>query len=329
MKKWISRLIGSADSTTHTPADLAPTGQPAADAQLAGIGDEIDAAYYRWLTASAGFHATAELEAQILALVTDFAGREHDAAALVPRMPEVIAQLLRSLDDDAISASVLSRQVEQDVVLVAEVIREANSAYHRTVTPVKTVEGAVMMLGQNGLRMLLARLAFRPIIKMQESGFSRRVAPQVWAQSEKCALAASLVAPGLAASVFEAYLAGLMQSVGLIVAFRLADRLCPDGGVPASSEFGLQLLAAGRQLSAGIARHWEFPAEVIEAIAGIAGVADDAPSSLAQALVQGDRIAKLGLLLDAGVLPEDDSLIMDGLGSFERRCLKKMRFVES
>jgi hypothetical protein len=37
-------------------------------------------------------------------------------------------------------------------------------------------------------------------------------------------LAASLMAPGLSTGVFEAYLAGLMQNVGLVVAFRLADR---------------------------------------------------------------------------------------------------------
>jgi hypothetical protein len=34
-----------------------------------------------------------------------------------------------------------------------------------------------------------------------------------------------------------------MQNVGLVVAFRLADRVCGDGKVPGSSEFGAQLLA--------------------------------------------------------------------------------------
>jgi hypothetical protein len=124
----------------------------------------------------------------------------------VPRVPEVIPQLLRSLGDEDVSAAELSRQVAQDVVLVAEVIREANSAYYQPITPVKTVEAAIMMLGQNGLRMLLARVAFRPVINMQADGFARRAAPHVWSQSEKCALAASLLAPGLTAGVFESYL---------------------------------------------------------------------------------------------------------------------------
>jgi HD-like signal output (HDOD) protein len=236
-------------------------------------------------------------------------------------VPGVIPELLRSLEDEDVSPAALSQQVGQDVVVMAEVIREANSAYYRPMTPVKTVEAALMMLGQNGLRMLLARIAFRPVIKMGAGGFTRRAAPQVWTQSEKCALAASLLAPGLSAGVFESYLAGLMQNVGLVVAFRLVDQACADGKVPGSSEFGLSLLAGSRQLSAAIARHWDFPPEVADAI-WQGGAADDAP--LGQALAIGDRIAKLRMLLDGCVLSEDDSLVSNGLDSFQRRCLGKL-----
>jgi HD-like signal output (HDOD) protein len=187
---------------------------------------------------------------------------------------------------------------------------------------VKTIEAAIMMLGQNGLRMLLARIAFRPIIRMQSDGFARRAAPHVWNQSEKCALAASLMAPGLSAGVFESYLAGLMQNVGMVVAFRLVDRVCQEGKVPGSSEFGASLLACSRQLSAGIAAHWDFPQPVAEAIAQ---VGDPGESRLAQALALGDRIAKLRLLIDACVLAQDDALITTGLDDFQRRCLGKLR----
>jgi HD-like signal output (HDOD) protein len=247
------------------------------------------------------------------------------AAELVPRVPEVIPQLLRSLQDEASNAE-LARQVAQDVVLVAEVIREANSAYYRPMSPVKTVEAALMMLGQNGLRMLLARIAFRPIIKLQTTGFTRLAAPHVWAQSEKCALAASLMAPGLTAGPFEAYLSGLMQNLGLVVGFRLADRLCEENKVPGSSEFGVQLLAEGRLLSAAIAKHWDFPQEVADAIAH---AGDPGEENLAQALALGDRIAKLRMLIDGHVIDEDDDFVTDGLDNFQRRCLGKLGTVES
>ena len=321
---FFSRLVGGADGGKQAAAGAASAEEQ--EQQAERISRDIDAAYYHWLTGSAGFAAPAEVETAILDQVRAMAERPGEAAELVPRVPEVIPKLLQSLAEEDVSASELSRLVVQDVVLVAEVIREANSAYYRPMTQVKTVEAAIMMLGQNGLRMLLARVAFRPVIKMQAEGFSKRAAPHVWGQSERCALAASLVAPGLTAGVFEAYLAGLMQNVGLIVAFRLADRVCQNGAVPGSPEFGIELLACGRKMSAGIARHWDFPPEVTEAIEQ---AGDPDGSHLAQALELGDRIAKLRLLIDAAVLDEDDALVTDGLDSFQRRCLGKLSHVEA
>jgi HD-like signal output (HDOD) protein len=321
MKNWISRLRGGADNT----AESKPAAAAEPDEHPGGIPAEIEATYYRWLTASSGYDASDAVQTAILDQVRALARDPASAAELVPRVPEVIPQLLRSLQDEASNAD-LARQVAQDVVLVAEVIREANSAYYRPMSPVKTVEAALMMLGQNGLRMLLARVAFRPIIKLQTTGFTRLAAPHVWAQSEKCALAASLMAPGLTAGPFEAYLSGLMQNLGLVVGFRLSDRICEENKVPGSSEFGAQLLAEGRLLSAAIAKHWDFPQEVADAIAH---AGDPGEENLAQALALGDRIAKLRMLIDGHVIDEDDDFVTDGLDNFQRRCLGKLGTVES
>jgi HD-like signal output (HDOD) protein len=320
MKNWLNRLKPRADGADPSAAPAPPRSADPADP----VGAAIEAAWYRWLTASAATEVPDDLAQRILEQVGSLARDPAAAAELVPRVPEVVPQLLRSLGDEEASSSELARQVSQDVVLVAEVIREANSAYYRPITPVRNAEAAIMMLGQNGLRMLLARIAFRPIVNMQAEGFAKRAAPRIWDQSVKCALAASLMAPGLTAGVFESYLAGLMQNVGLMVALRLADRTHP-GSVPASTDFGAGLLAAARDISAGIAAHWDFPPEVG---AAIAHAGDPGEAVLAQALAQGDRIAKLRMLVDAHVIGEDDPMVADGLTSFQRRCLGKLEHVE-
>jgi HD-like signal output (HDOD) protein len=321
MKNWLNRLKPRPDAASPASAPAA-----AADGSPGAAGAEIDGAWYRWLAGSHAAELPPEAEQRILAQLRALAGAPEEAAGLVPRVPEVLPRLLRSLDDEGASSAELARQVAQDVVLVAEVIREANSAYYRPITPVKNTEAAIMMLGQNGLRMLLARIAFRPIVNMQADGFARRAAPRVWDQSVKCALAASLMAPGLTAGVFESYLAGLMQNVGLVVGLRLADRVTGNAAIPASPAFGAALLAASRELSAGIARHWDFPAPVAHAIAH---AGDPGDAILAQALAQGDRIAKLRMLIDAGRLDETDALVTDGLTSFQRRCLGKLANLEA
>lgn len=316
MKKWLNSILGSA------PAEAAPATAAADESnEQAEVDTAIDTAFYRWLTWSAGYDAPEPAERNILDEVAALAARPEAGAILVPRVPEVIPRLLGSLADDEISVQDLARDVSKDVVLVAEVLREANSAYYSPSSPVKAVDAAIMMLGQNGLRMLLARIAFRPIIKLQTESFAKRAAPQVWEHSVKCSLAASLIAPGVRANMFESYLAGLMQDVGLMVAFRLCDRFCEDGKVPKSPEFGLTLLSTSRQLSAAIAKHWDFPDEVCEAIRH-AGAAE-APV-LARVLAQANRMAKQRLLLDAGVLKDDDPLAVAGMDAFQRRCMSKL-----
>lgn len=170
--------------------------------------------------------------------------------------------------------------------------------------------------------MLFARIAVRPVIKLHGEAFAKRAAPHVWSQSAKCALAASLIAPGLSTGVFESYLSGLMQNVGLMEAFRLCDRFCKEGKIPGSGEFGIDLHERSRQLLARIAARWNFPDSVCEAIAPSTDV--DAPV-LARVLAKADRMAKLRLLLDASVPAEDDALEAADLDAFQRRCLGKLK----
>ena len=313
MKKWIGRLLGGDKET-------ASAGAAAAVVEEEELAAEVDAVYYRWLTSSTGGNVGRELEEQVLSQVRELAGDPEGAAGLVPRLPDLVAQLLGALSDENISTGAVAAEVGRDLVLVAEVIREANSAYYRPAKPIETLDGAITMLGLNGLRMLLAKIAMRPLIRTKVGGVARQVAPNVWKHSERCAFAASVMAPGLSAGVFESYLAGLMQNVGLQVAFQVADRVCA-GKVPGSGDFGVELFAASRLLSSVIASHWDFPVEVVDAIAR---AGDPDASNLAQALAQGDRIAKLRLLLDAEVIYEDDSFVAGGLNGFQRRCLGKL-----
>jgi HD-like signal output (HDOD) protein len=309
---WFGKLLGGAEAPgtgVDTPAD--GHGQ---DVPEPATAFEIDAAFYRWLAAAPPQRAAAELEQRILDELARLAAEPVAGAALVPRVPEIIPRLMRTLQDEDMNAAELSRQLSQDMVLVAEVYREANRpAYlprYHSGPPINSIQGAIMLLGQNGMRMLLARLAFRPIVSMQSGRVARRTAPLIWHQSEKSALAASLLAPQLRANAFDAYLAGLMENVGLVVALRLVDQLCTDEALPWSDAFIAGLFTHARILSARIATLWEFPDTVAEAIEA-AGRPDAPP--LAQALALGGRLAKLRMLVDAAEYAPDDPFVVEGL----------------
>jgi HD-like signal output (HDOD) protein len=317
---WLGKLklLGGTEDGTRS----APT---AVQATVAVPQAEIDAAYYRWLAGALPPYASVECERRVLDELARLAAAPIAGAALVPRLPEIIPQLMRILRDEDMNVAELSRQLSQDLVLVAEVYREANRPaylprYHAG-PPINSLDSAIMLLGQNGMRMLLARVAFRPVISMQNGHHTRRVAPLVWRQSEKCALAASLLAPALRANAFEAYLAGLMENVGLVVAFRLIDQVYPEDQLPQSDAFVAALFAQARILSARIAELWEFPAPVAQAIE--AAGRDGAPPP-ARALALGGRLAKLRLLVDAAELQADDPFVTAGLDDAALACFDKL-----
>lgn len=302
----------------HTaPMPAAPVAACVAEA----IALDVDDAFLHWMTGS-GQEAAAPGTARLL---QDELGRlaatPGAGAHLVPRVPAVIPQLLRSLRDDSTSATELSRILAQDVVLVAEVIRGANSPYYRPNAPIKTIESALMLLGQNGMRLLLAKVAFRPVISSQGGALARLAAPQVWRHAETCAMAANLLAPRLRANPFECYLAGLMQNVGLIVAFRLFDQLCPDAVLPHTPAFHAALAEHGRTLSSRIATLWEFPDTVA---AAIAQAGHPGASVLARTLALADRVAKLRMLVDAGLLDAGDPCVLAGLDDAALTCFARL-----
>jgi HD-like signal output (HDOD) protein len=330
MKQWLTRWFGGAATaaparttpppsipgTASRPAAAASSGAAAAEDEGAAAFDgaaapHVDLAFCRWLTDPVRGDADARAEAGILAELARLARDPAAAGALVPRVPAVVPQLLKSLRDDSVSSGELARQIARDAVLVAEVIREANSPYFRGGRPVTTIDGAVMVLGENGLRILLARVAFRPVINMQGGRAADRivrlVAPRLWLHADACALAANLLAPERGADPFEAYLTGLVLDVGLLAAFRLIEQL-GHLVVPQSDAFCAALLDGARELSAGIAAHWQLPPFAATAIVR-AGRPPNALTAqpLAEALGRADLLAKLRLLLDAGVFGAGDA----------------------
>ena len=338
MINWIARWFNRSSATRAAAAPMATRSD--APAGIEGVaGGDTDALFFRWLAghcgddnlagAGTGDPVLTPSEKLIVDELARLAEAPQAGADLVPRVPAVIPQLLRSLRDDSVAIAEMSRQLAQDVVLVAEAIREANSPYYRPSTPVKTIEAAIMLLGQNGLRMLLARVAFRPIIQNQSGCFAAQVAPHIWRQSEACALAASMLAPRMGANPFEAFLAGLLHQVGLIVAMRLVDQIHTGARLPRSDQFCAALLPSARLLSARIAALWDFPVTVSMAIEQAGQAAASPPASppappLAHVLALAERVAMLRMLVDAGVLAADDARVQ-GLGAEGAACLEQLQ----
>jgi len=352
MVAWLRRLFspsppvhppaGSAAVADEAgaPADTGPadTLAPLTGTQTASGGQpsmlsamqraDVNANFTNWLFDDRGEDEsfTNPLEDRILASLNEILNSKQSGAALVRRMPGVIPQLLQRLRSDDFSGHELARMISHDVVLVAGVVRLANSAMYNRNRHIASIEQAILVLGQAGLRQLITSVAFQPILDLNSGTWTRTVAPRLWDQSEKCAIANRLLAERGDTASFDAFLAGLAQNVGLIASLRLVDQMAGEDDVIGSESFCHALMRCTRGLSCSIAREWRFPAPVAAAIEEAGGNRKFTElSPMGRTLVMGDYLSKVDLLLRHNRLNPDDPRLLKGLSPHEADCLRQLQ----
>jgi HD-like signal output (HDOD) protein len=335
MVQWLLQLFSGpaksepqgAPAPAATDAESAAAGMPIADAAESAAApavafdqlDRVNGLYNRWL-----FDTEAEsdfdinpLEAEVLEALAAIVNSQQSGSALVRRMPGMIPQLLQSLRSDTFSGAQLSRTISSDVVLVAAVIRLANSSLKGSGKSISSVEHAVMLIGQEGLRHLITSVAFRPIIDMRSGYFTRTLAPRIWDHSERCAMANRALAEAMGTDPFEAFLAGLVQNVGLIVSLRIMDQIAQGDRNLGSEMFCAHLMRDARRLTCSIGREWHFPESVTQAIGAQGGIRKGtAVASLGCLLTLTDYLGKLRILVENERACAGDPALFGGLPPF-------------
>jgi len=244
------------------------------------------------------------------------------AADWVPRVPAVLPGLLRSLRNEHSSAHDLAHLIEQDVSLLAEALKEANSALYQRGEKVTQTEDAVRLLGNQGLRMLIARVAFRPVLGADAGPLVQAGAAHTWALGEACAQASRALAPARGVDPFEAFLSGLALNIGQLVALRMADRVAhlvrqdahglgprkvPVGeraDTTSDNQAAQDVAHVVALLSHRVAARWELPDNVVGTLtAQIDPMARFQWPQAGELLSVAQEAARLKVLDEAGWLP--------------------------
>lgn len=145
-------------------APKAETQQPSTGQLLSsGLPADLDLQFSTWVIGANSFAETSlsNDERQLLASVENVMRPDAADSDLLPRVPAVVPRLLQSLRDENVTTTKIAQEITQDPTLVGEVIRVANSPYYRTVIPTTILDQALVKLGHDGLRQVIASIAFR------------------------------------------------------------------------------------------------------------------------------------------------------------------------
>ena len=131
----------------------------------------------------------------------------------LPPMPAVAMKVLQLLQDPNVSTVSLASTIANDPAVSARVLKIANSAFYSMKRQVKTLEHALVIIGEKTIRSLVLAASLEGMNK--NVGLLEKI---LWEDSLGCAIGARLIAARFrSADPEEAFLAGLFRHLGLIV----------------------------------------------------------------------------------------------------------------
>jgi HD-like signal output (HDOD) protein len=217
-----------------------------------------------------------------------------------PRRPSLLPQLLRAVNDEDVSRRELVTIISKDPSLVGNLLKMANSSFYRVSTQaVESIDRAVVILGNDGIRSLIAAALTQPIFQIRGGEFPKF--PEIaWEHTFRTA-SASVTHTAIVekSDPFAAQLLGLVAGMAGIVVFRVAldqyearPKLHPHPGVIASL-LDTQSVAVAKRISVS----WGLSDRILAALDDqTTAVAADRQTALGRSLTFGRLASALAVL---------------------------------
>lgn len=191
----------------------------------------------------------------------------------LPVLPANVSEVIAACDDPDITVGQISQKILQDQQLTASILKLANSALYGLSRRVATVTEAVVLLGLATIKSLAISSHTYRLLNRSLPGYGLERG-EIWRHSIAVAMTARTVAVDVhLAPVEEAFVAGLLHDIGKTVlsgymedAFEEVMSVVRSDQI-AFSDAELRVLGFDHaELGARIARAWNFPPDLVEAI---------------------------------------------------------------
>ncbi len=134
----------------------------------------------------------------------------------LPSLPNVLSDVLESVDNLDLSAKILAQIIEKDQALTAKILKVANSPYYGFSRTISTVDLAILVLGLNSIKEIVLSIILKKFFtKVDQRIFD---ITNFWQYSIYCASASKYLAKKLDYRLTgEAFVAGLMHDIGILI----------------------------------------------------------------------------------------------------------------
>ena len=191
----------------------------------------------------------------------------------LPSLQSAFMAAVKVLSEDDTPASACIEAIERDQALTVRVLHLANSAFYGAPGQVSRIGDAVQMLGLRTVASTLAVVSLQATLgALRCEGFCFDT---YWRHTLCTALAARELAKVASLDTGEAFLLGLLHDVGKLVLAMTSPvqeaqalRICRSEGMSMHEAEQHVFGVSHPEVGAAVARQWNFPASLVEAIAG-------------------------------------------------------------
>ena len=179
-------------------------------------------------------------------------------------LPEVTAQVIKTVEDPRSSASQLHAIVRHDPALVSRVLKVVNSAFYGLPGQVTSIDRAIVLLGLNAVKNLSIAASMGQMFRGLKLT-DRFTAKDLWAHCVAVAIVAKELAkktkPALAE---EAFLGGMIHDVGILISLQTWPEqlrmVCERTGAETFVELEKTVVGVNHAyLGKSLAEKWQFP----------------------------------------------------------------------
>jgi HD-like signal output (HDOD) protein len=190
---------------------------------------------------------------------------EHKRLEL-PSLPEVALKIRKTLAQEDVSVSEVTRLLGADPALAARILHTANSAlFYRGSKPITDLHNAVQQLGYRMVRNVSLSYAAQQVFIGYGSTPVREYMSAIWEHSVRTAVLAHMLARvRTKLNSDEAFLAGLLHEVGkLYILMRVKSK--PEV-LAAGAAFESVLAEWHSRLGRAVIEEWELPGDLAAAV---------------------------------------------------------------
>ena len=185
----------------------------------------------------------------------------------IATLPEVTARIVATVEDPRSSAAQLHQIVSHDPALVARILKVVNSAFYGLPGQIASIDRAIVLLGLNAVKNIAVAASLGQLFQGTRlcTGYAPR---DIWQHCIAVAVAARELARELKLPIVEeAFLAGMIHDIGLLVALQVwpeklqqvCERALSDESDFCAIERDLNGGIDHQQLGQAMVEHWKFP----------------------------------------------------------------------